>query len=373
MALNSGILKLNPWLALPALDVGVVRYKATSFKERCFMKQLLVIFFVAVLIAPGYAQKDENIYENPERKARVEDLLSTAERYRLLPLKLNSTILQLGTELSGGGVSVETRRVMTIRLVKIYRTLGDSMTSHANKERIIEVIGGDNSPEAHGFYLEVIGGDNVEYRDEALRGINPAGIHGNDLYEKIKELETAKAFPKAKALMYLKLANPERALKEINDFLKTTRDLNEFVHVSINLSMFYTDPAALDVVFDRYPDFRGRQDGKQPSSAVELRALRKYLKSVEGERFKKAMAVFEDQDILDKSDRALLFSRLKSKDVETRRAITEYLVKQSNRPTMPAQDLRAVFEESHARETDYKIKKRLEEGLDKLRRRGGKK
>jgi len=331
------------------------------------MKRLIVTVVVLISLMPSYARDSNAKFIDPD--AKVDELVSSVERWRWLPWKLNTALMHLDSEISKSSVSDKALRDMTRRLTKIYYSLSDVMMSIANKKRIIELVGVDNGPEAHEFFLQVLSDTNVEYRDKALRTIYPKGVHGDDLYEKIKSLENANAFPKAKSLMYLKLANPERALKEIQDFLGTTQDLEDYIKVGINMSFAYRDPRVIDVVFDRYPEFRNKPGGAAASGVIDWDSLNRYLQSTEGERFGKAMTVFADKDILDDDNRSLLFLKLKSKDHKTRKAVGEYLIKQVSRPTMPKEELLRVLNEAHAIESDAEIRKTLIYGVNVLRKK----
>lgn len=337
------------------------------------MRILSVILFVNMFSLSTYAQSYRETSVNAESNARMENLLSSAERYKWLSVKLNSVLLQIDNEIAGGGMSEETLRDMTRRLVKIYYSLSDTMTSGANKKRIINIVGADNSPEAHKFYIEVLSDTRGEYRDMALRSISPKGIHGDDLYGKIKVLEDAKAFSKSQSLMYLKLANPERALKEIHAFLRGTQNLDDFAMVGFNMSVAYDDPNAMDVVFDRYLEFRSKPGGERASGAVEWEMLKKYLRVSEGDKFEKAMQMFEDQNILVKDVRVMLFEKLGSKNSVTRKVSADYLLKQVGRPSMPKEELLRVFESAHSKESNAEIRRKLGLGMETLRKQGGRK
>jgi len=335
------------------------------------MRVLIVIFAGLLYAMPIHAKNDDAKFIN--RDAKVSEAVSSVEAWRWLPWKLNTALMQLDSEISKGGVSDSALRDMTVRLVKIYGSLSDVMMSIANKKRIIELIGTDNSLEAHEFFLQVLSGKNTEYRDMALRCIYPKGIHGDDLYEKIKALESANVFPKAKSLMYLKLANPDRALIEMQAFLRTTQDLDDYIAVGINMSFVYRDLRVMDVVFDRYLEFKNKLGGAAASGVIGWDSLNKYLQSAEGDRFEKAMAVFADQDILDEVNRQLLFSKLKSRDFKTRKSASKYLIKQVNRPTMPKAELLKAFEEARAIESKDEIREALDYGIKTLRTRENKK
>lgn len=330
--------------------------------------RIIGITFAAILYSmPLYAKNDD--MKIADQDLKVQEAVSSVERWRWLPWKLNSALMQLDSEVSKGGVSDKALREMTTSLVKVYYSLSDVMMSIANKKRIIELVGADNGPEAHEFFLKVLSDKNTEYRDMALRCIYPKGIHGDDLYEKIKNLENAKAFSKAESLMYLKLANPTRALIEIQDFLRTTQNVNDFVMVSLNVSTFYDDPSCLDVVFDRYPDFRKKQGGESPSSAVAWSSLRKYLEAAEGERFGGAMQVFADQGIFEPAARNILYKKMKSANLLTREVAVEYVIDHTGDTTIPSRELLEAIESAYAKETNARVKVKLGKAAESVRRR----
>lgn len=345
------------------------------------MKKILLACFLAVFILSGfaYAQKDANQTESPEAKARVEELLSTAERYMWNPRKLNDTIHELRDKIPNRDVGVETRREATKRLIKIFYSIDDSLTNSANKAGIIEIVGYfDNSPEAHEFFLKVLSSGDARYRERALWSIQPGGVHGDDLYEKIKSLEQEKILSRAKSLMYLKSANPARALGEIQSFLKTTSDLKDFVIVGLNMSGYYKDDLnAMDIVIERYEEFKSKPvpleyAGYPPDRAIVYPTLWKYIEAKEGAKLKLAIEIMKAKGVCGDDDIPRLDKKIKSHDVTTREAIIDFLDYQIGNGSLNKDKVAPVLDGARNRETNHKLKQRLEMIIKKNLKREGK-
>jgi len=198
------------------------------------MKKPISALFVVIFAFSGFAsaQKENPKAENKEAKARIEELLTKAERNMKNPDRLNDVIHEFRKDPAKVAMSPEDRRGIAKRFIKIFYSLDDSLTNMANKERIMEIVGSsDNSPEAHEFFLKVLSSDNEKYRKMALWGIRPNGVHGDDLYRKIKSLEQEGKIEKIRSLQCLAKANPARALEEMKVVLKTTQNVKVFAGI----------------------------------------------------------------------------------------------------------------------------------------------
>ena len=338
------------------------------------MKKMTMLWLIAVFVfsSLAYAQNKISQAESPETKAKIEALLSSAERWqRWSPMQANRSIQDVGLLMRKPDVSPETRRDATKRLVKIFYSIDDSGTNRANKKRILEAIGfSDNSPEAHDFFLKILSSGDKEYREMALWSIRPLGVHGDDLYEKIKALGASNTLSRVDTLMYLKLANPERALPEIQEFLRTTQDLEDFVIVGGNLSTAYQDPNVMDVVIERYGYFKTKSvSQKHPASpvsgAIYSEMLWKYLDIKEGGKVKKGMEILKDKGVAGNRDLARLQKKLGSSDVITREAVIDFIAGQIEDKEVDSEKAAPILSEARSRESIKKLQTKLKDIMER--------
>jgi len=333
------------------------------------MKKTTALIFLALVIScsNGYTQDKAKMGEaRAEMMANVDKLLTKAERSVSNPNKLNDILYEYSHTPPRTYLTKEDRREIAKRLIKIFYAIDESLTSMANKSRIMEIVGAsDNSPEAHKFFLDVLNIDNEEYRKMALWGIRPTGLHGDDLYEKIKALERDGKIAKIRSLQCMTRANPKRALEEMKVILKTTKDVNEFVDVGVNLP--YPDgaePEVMDIIIDRYHDFKSRassagEGAEAPEGAIVSQRLWPYIDVREGARLKSALEIIDDKGVCGPKDIPILRKKLKSSDSVTREATADFLGKQVFGGNLQKGAVLPVLEEAYGRETDQKVKQRM--------------
>jgi hypothetical protein len=312
-------------------------------------------------------------------QAKLEKRLATAERWqRWSPMATNNALQAIVDLMKKPDLDSGVRREATKRLIKIYYAVDDSsLTNNANKKRILEAIGrSDNSEEAQKFFLDVLGSDNKEYRRMALWSISPYGTHGDAIYDKIKSLESTGILTKGDSLVQLANANPERAIEEIKEFLKTTQDLNEFVGVALNLpKKYHSDPDTLDVIIDRYEDFKSKpipagHKGYTPEGAILSEHLWKYIDVREGKRLKTAMEIIRAKGVCYDNDIPRLLKKIKSANATTREATSDFLDSQIDSGNLPKEKVLPILEEARNGEHDQKLKKKLGEIISR-RKKGG--
>lgn len=331
------------------------------------MKNAFAVLILTLLMSVGYAQdKTSNIEARAEMMASVDKLLAKAERSINNPDSLNEILYEYSSAPPRIHLTKEDRREIAKRLIKIFYAIDESLTSMANKHRIMEIVGAsDNSPAAHKFFLDVLNIDDERYRKMALWGIRPTGLHGDDLYEKIRALERDGKIAKIRSLQCMTRANPKRALEEMKTILKTTKSVKEFVRVGVNLPYPSGDePEVLDIIIDRYHDFKGKtasaeEEGYTPERAMASQTLWPYINVREGVRLKTALEIIDDKGVCGQKDIPILRKKIKSSDSVTRKATVEFLGKQVSKGNLRKEAVMLVLEEAYGRETDQEVKQRM--------------
>lgn len=325
-----------------------------------------------LLMSAGYAQNNPS---NPEARAEmmasVDKLLTKAEHSIDNPYKLNGILYDYTNTPPRIYLTKEDRREISKRLIKIFYAIDES--NMANKQHIMEIIGaGDNSPEAHKFFLDVLSMNDERYRKMALWGIRPTGLHGDDLYAKIDALQKGGKITKIRSLQCKTRANPERALEEMKTILKTTKDVNEFVEVGINLPYpGGAEPQVIDTIIDRYHEFKGKASSvgggtDAPAGAISFQRLWPYINAREGIRLKTALEIIDDQGVCGPDNMPILRKKLKSADGVTREAAADFLAKQVSRGNLRKEVVLPVIDEAYSRETNQKVKQRMKVLREKL-------
>lgn len=329
---------------------------------------------LTLLISAGYAQNNpSNEKGRAEMMASVDKLLTKAEHSINDPYKLNGILYEYSHTPPRIYLTQDDRREIAKRLIKIFYAIDESLSSMANKHQIMVIVGAsDNSPEAHKFFLDVLNIDNEEYRKMALWGIRPTGLHGDDLYEKIRSLERDGKITKIRSLQCMTRANPTRALEDMKVILKTTKDVNEFVNVGVNLPYPSGDaPEVLDIIIDRYHDFKRKassagEGADAPEGAIASQTLWPYIDVREGARLKTALEIIDDKGVCGQKDLPILRKKLKSADSVTREATTDFLGKQVSSGNLRKEVVLPVLDEAYGRETDQKVKRRMKVLREKL-------
>lgn len=327
---------------------------------------------LTLLISAGYAQNNpSNEKGRAEMMASVDKLLTKAEHSINDPYKLNGILYDYSNTPPRTYLTKEDRREISKRLIKIFYAIDES--NMANKQHIMEIVGAsDNSPEAHKFFLDVLNMDDERYRKMALWGIRPTGLHGDDLYDKIDALQKEGKITKIRSLQCKTRANPERALEEMKAILKTTKDVNEFVDVGINLPYpAGAEPEVMDIIIDRYHGFKGKassagEGADAPADAISFQRLWPYIVAREGERLKTALEMIDDKGVCGPDNMPILRKKLKSADSVTREATVDFMSKQVSRGNLRKEVVLPVLDEAYGRETDQKVKQRMKILREKL-------
>ncbi len=346
------------------------------------MNKTRIMVCMAIFTFSGfaYAQKAANQGENLEGKSkiRIEELLSKAENSIENPDRLNDVIHEYINDSAKPHLAPAERREISKRFIKIFYSIDDSLTNMANKERIMEIVGfSDNSPEAHEFFMKILSSDNEKYREMALWGIRPRGVHGDDLYEKIESLERDGKISKIRSLQCLARANPARSLEEMKTILKTTQDVKEFVLVGVNLPEGIGDsPDVLDIIVDRYKDFKGKpasaeQVGYRPEDAISSKILWEHINIREGARLKIALEIMRAKGVCYDKDLPALERKTRSADKATRDAVLDFLDSQIVSGNLKREKVLPILKDAQNRESDQKLKHKFEKTIGKFDKPGG--
>lgn len=341
------------------------------------MKKILLAGVIVVSTFSGlvYAQNDPAKTaktETPEIKAEIETLIAKAEASQKDPLKLNNAIQDLLNYRVYKSASTQaTKSNVTVRLVKIYNSIDDTLTNTANKRRIIEFIGlRNNVPEARAFLIAVLESGKELYRTEALGIIYFGGNPGDDIYDKVKDLVARDIIKEESSLGALKGANPQRALPEIQKFVSTTKSPDGYIGAGQLLS-FYRDPELLDVLVDRYGYFKSIPSSERPKNyapqfAFSMEMLKKYIEVKEGSKLEKALEIFDDRGVFGDRKLPLLQKKLESNDSVTRKAAVRFLIRQAEIGSVSKEKISPVLKNAEARETDKDLKLKLKSVLKKI-------
>ena len=185
---------------------------------------------------------------------------------------------------------------------------------------------------------------------------------------KIRELVAQKKLTKEASLRYLKAADEKRAIKEIQNFIKTTDDLEEYLTAS-QLLCYYWDPKLLDVVAARYPDFKRKPRksfGDNPAFAFTAEMMRKYIEHVSGERLVSALEIASDADTFGNEELPLLEKKLHDNTAVGRKAVVDFLLLKA-KPGYASKDrVLNILKKAASRERDSEVNKKLHDGIKGL-------
>lgn len=338
------------------------------------MKRLLLSIWIisCLLQVKVYAQKNANAAASAESKAKIEEILVLVEKKKNSPSELDQAIHDLSAYLYKCNhtdiiIPDEIKEDMTKRLVEIFNQIDDAGINRANKVRIIEVIARfDNSHTAHAFVLKMFESKNKRHQKMALWAMGPGGVQGDDIYDRIKTLMDTGIIEKEKFLYALRSANRNRALKEIQDFLAKTKSQDQFVRKGL-LLCGYNDPELLDVLIDRYDEFKNigpkteeeRSTYAPAATAFDPKVLRQYMEIRDGKRFRTALEVMGAKGISGNKDFALYEKKLKSKNMETREAVLDFFDHRMGEHFVSQEKIRVLLKEAGVRESDVKLKDRI--------------
>lgn len=332
--------------------------------------KLIGTLCIFMFLTPGYSQNAATD-KVASANAKAEALMGEVEQSKGSPYIMNTHIAELTNAMIFGPVDERTRRDIAIRLIKIHRTLGNTGVDLANKKRIFEAIGiNDNGPESHKLFLDEMDSPSKEVMFAAVREINARGLHGDDIYDKVESLGKKGLLSETATLVHLGYANPSRGIKEIVKFLKTTQSLAKFVSVAVVLPYgYYDDPDTLDVIIDRYEEFKTKPPYDKesaeytPDRAISFKDLWKYVDVREGKRLQLALEILKDQGVCDYRNLPQLSRRLASNEPITRQAVTDFLASQIASGNLEKDKVRPILEEASRKETDPKLRRRMDEIL----------
>jgi hypothetical protein len=344
------------------------------------MMTVILIFACYVLCATNLnaappPPKDTDI---PKIKSEIEAVVLRVERgasdERELHTAINDLMWYLQRYRKIVRSSPELTHDMTKRLIKVFDKVADIDINKATKSYMIEIIGdSDNSPEAHAFILRMINSKNERYRERALWSMRGNGVRGDDIYDAVKTLIDRGVLKREEFLYALRYANPERGLKEIQGFLATTKDVNMYTSYGL-LLCDYKNPELLDILIDRYDEFKNKVPETPEERAVYAPAraafdpdvLKKYMEIREGKRFAKALAILGSKGISGDEDLALFERKLKSKDPETRKATLDFLDVQISDSAIDRAKARVMLKAANTRETDAALKVKIRRIMKQL-------
>lgn len=324
----------------------------------------------ALLLASTASAWDMSKIKVSEVDAEVETRVSKAETLVKYPMALNDVLQELDHRSYLFYASQTKKRDATLRLAKIYGLLDDELTNTANKRRIVGIIGlGNNGAEAHEFIVSVLEHGPELYRKEALRVLYGRTLKGDDIYNKVKDLTARGVIRLEDSFGALKGTSPKRAAKEIQEFLAKTKDPERYIKTGSLLSE-YREPDLMDVVIDRYDYFKNipqadRPDHYDPTLAFDIDLLKKYIQAKEGVRLKKALEMFDDSGVFGDMKMPVIQAKLESKDVSSREAAVDFLVKQMDIGSASERVAMPILKAAHSRETNPKIKNKLKQAIDR--------
>ena len=213
----------------------------------------------------------------------------------------------------GKDTPMQWRVSMTRRLVDLFDSLEDEdgLTTVARKRNIIEMIGVfGRGPQVEEFFLKLFEHPNANYRDTLLRYINPAQAFSDAIYNKIKEKEIPWKIKKTSLLHYLKYANPQKALPELQEAVRHTTSHTDYYYLAGMLCSRDYSPEAMDPLMDKYDDMlyvvakdlSAVQSYRHPSSGFIQceKDLMAYAQYATGARRRAAIEVLKRQHIIDK-------------------------------------------------------------------------
>ena len=339
-------------------------------------RNVLASFAVVCLSVAVFAQPPKIHLETSEAKAKIQGILSGLESendpYDMSNRLWDFEMKVLSYRNKGMRYTPETTREITVRLIKVFNRLGDKDIDEANKVRIVEIVGiTDNSQEAHDFFHSILENGSERTKKMALFSIWPRGVRGDDIYDKVKSLVDRGRMKRLDSLDPLKRAKPERAIKEIQDYVRTTDDVAEFKGVGQLLSE-YDRPELMDVVIDRYPEMKKKWNGyfgDDPARSIKTKLLMKIVEFKEGPQLKSALEMLNRHGTSGEEALPTIKKKLQSKDEITRLAVLEFLLNQVEQGNIKAVKAKPVVESCISAEKEKNTKNKAEEIFKKIESR----
>jgi len=268
------------------------------------MKKALIFNILVSFITLLHAQAAPNQVEAQEVRETIIKLLSVVDASKNDPVALNGSIRKLGTQLQNNRnmkvyMSSATTANVAEKLIQVFDSIDDQGTNAANKLRIIEVVGfSDNSLASRKFIMGIVDSGTTKHREMALWSLSPKGVHGEDVYQKIKDNVKKGAIREEDSFLPLQRADKVKAMPEMRKFLSTTKDLRSFIKVGM-LLCDYQDPALIDVLVERQGDFKVAVpasadtaiEHREPAEAINSNMLKKYVDINEGEKLAQALQI----------------------------------------------------------------------------------
>ena len=338
------------------------------------MKKIVLVLFVLFAWTPGFAQAPKIHPETLEAREAFQKMLAGIESVRD-PYDLSERLSDLEKTMlnywnHGMRYQPQTTKEIAVRLIRIFKKLGNSTIDGANKERIIEIVGiSDNSPETHDFFLDIMENGTERSKKMALFSIWPVGVRGDDIYDKVKSLVDKGRLKRLDSLDPLKRANPERAIKEIQDYVRTTEDVAEFKGVGQLLSE-YDRPELMEVVIDRYPEMKKKWNGyfgDDPARSIKTKLLVRVVELKEGARLKTVLEMLNQDGTSGEETLPIIAKKLESKDAISREAAVNFLRGQAQQGNIKSDKIKPILESALEREKNKDIKSNGEKLLKELR------
>jgi len=238
--------------------------------------------------------------------------------------------------------------------------------------RVVGIIAGhSNSKEAHKFILQVLkyGPENV--RDSALKYSSVLGVHGDDIWDAVIDLEKKGLKRKAEIFYPLKSINIERSNQYLVGIAKTTENIDEFYHAGHLLS-FDKDPALLDEVLPRMLTFPwpAKSFGPvRPLTAVSSNYIRLYVKTAEGKKLSVGLEVMRKTGGWGRDDYSVIEEKLYSSKSDSRLQAVEYIKEfPKHNHRIKAEDIIKVLGQCFENENNEKVKKGIVKAISHLKK-----
>lgn len=320
------------------------------------------------------AQPPKKYPETTEAKTKIQELLSGLESERD-SYDMSSRLWDFEQKVlsfrnNGMQYLPETTREISVRLIKVFNRLGDKDIDEANKARIVEIVGiTDNSQEAHAFFYAILENGSERSKKMALFSIWPRGVRGDDIYDKVESLVGKGRLKRIDSLDPLKRANPERAIKEIQDYARTTNDVAEFKGVGQLLSE-YDRPELMEVVIGRYPEMKKKWNGyfgDDPARSIKSKLLLKIAERKDGVTLKTVLEMLSQDGTSGEETLPIIAKKLESNDVVSREAAIDFLFGQMRQGNIKSGKIKPILDVAVRKEKNKAIKAKAEELLEELR------
>lgn len=346
--------------------VSCFRRKRYSVYED-FMKTIkIAVLIIFCSFGALCAQGTKVTPETPEARATIEKMLTELEDLKDKPYDLsnrlwNFEVKALSFRNKGMVYNPETTRNISVRLIRVFRQLDNTDIGEANKERIISIIGViDNSRESRDFFIDILENGSARTRKMALFSIWPRGVRGDEIYDKIQALVKKGKVGQAAALDPLKRANPERAIKDIQEYIRNTEDVGGFKGAGQLLSE-YKRIDLMDVVLDRYEEMSEKWAGHfrdNPARAIKKGLLIQLAAAKEDAALKTVLEMLKKGSVGGEESLPIMEKKLRSSNKITREVVIDFLGDQVERGAIKAEKARPLLESAARNETEKALKEK---------------